>query len=161
MSLEQQAVETETPKRGRRSGGRAGNKRGSGAAIKQIPWSVPYNTDKPTEPLPPEGVEAVHDTAMRILEEIGIEFLNLEAVEILREAGCQISNETSESALVKMDRALVMEKIALAPSEFTLTPRNPDRQITVGGKHITFGNVSSPPNYSNLEEGRVIRKILK
>ncbi|MEM9280014.1 MAG: trimethylamine methyltransferase family protein [Pseudomonadota bacterium] len=156
MAIEEVETETEAPKRGRRAGGRAGNKRGKGAAIKQIPWSVPVNTDKPTEPLPPEGVEAVHDAAMRILEEIGIEFLNLEAVNILRDAGCDISNETEESALVKMDRALVMEKIALAPSQFTLTPRNKDRQITIGGKHITFGNISSPPNYSNLDEGRVI-----
>ena len=143
-----------TVRRGRRSGGRAGNKRGKGAVITQIPWTIPTNTDKPIEPLPPEGVEAIHDAAMKVLEEIGIEFLNLEAVEILRSAGCDISNETSESALVKMDRALVMEKIALAPSQFTLTPRNTDRQITVGGNHMVFGNVSSPPNYSNMDEGR-------
>ena len=154
MSVEEATAEPETSRRGRRSGGRAGNKRGKGAAIKQIPWSVPVNTDKPIEPLPPEGVEAIHDTAMRVLEEIGIEFLNLEAVNILREAGCDISNETGESALVKMDPALVMEKVALAPSQFTLTPRNPDRQITIGAKFMTFGNVSSPPNYSNLDEGR-------
>ncbi len=147
---------SETPKRARRSGGRSGNKRGKGAVISQLPWQIPVNTDKPTEPLPPDGVEAVHDAAMRILEEIGIEFLNMEAVNILRDAGCNISNETSESALIKMDRDLVMEKIALAPSEFTLTPRNPDRQIRVGGNHMTFGNVSSPPNYSNLDEGRKV-----
>ncbi|MEM9332647.1 MAG: trimethylamine methyltransferase family protein [Pseudomonadota bacterium] len=156
MSVEGSVTDAAAPKRGRRGGGRAGNKRGRGPAISQIPWSVPRITDKPTEPLPPEGVEAVHDAAMRILEEIGIEFLNLEAVEILRQAGCDISNQTSESALVKMDRALVLEKVALAPSKFTLTPRNPEKQITIGGNHITFGNISSPPNYSSLDEGRVI-----
>ena len=144
------ASEAPTPKKGRRSGGRAGNKRGQGAAISQIPWSIPYNSDAPIEPLPYEGVEAIHNNAMRVLEEIGVEFLNTEAVNMLREAGCDISNETEEGALVKMDRALVMEKIALAPSEFTITPRNPDKMIKVGGKHITFGNVSSPPNYSCL-----------
>ena len=154
MSVEE--IEVPAPKRGRRSGGRAGNKRGQGAAIKQIPWSVPLNTDKPIEPLPPEGVEAIHNAAMKILEEVGIEFLNLEAVEILKQAGADISNKTSESALVKMDRAMVMEKVALAPSQFTLTPRNPEKRITIGGKHITFGNVSSPPNYSNMDEGRQI-----
>jgi len=35
----------------------------------------------------------------------------------------------------------------------TLTPRNLDRQITVGGKHLLFGNVSSPPNYWDLSLG--------
>ena len=157
MSIEEISSAEETPKRTSRrtrGGGRAGNKRGQGAAIKQIPWSVPQNTDKPTEPLPPEGVEAIHDTAMKVLEEIGIEFLNLEAAEILKEHGAKLSNITSESALVKMDRGMVMEKLKDVPSQFTLTPRNPDRQITIGGNHMVFGNVSSPPNYSNLDEGR-------
>jgi len=154
MSTE--TVTEEGPKRGRRSGGRSGNKRGKGAAINQYPWSLPVNSDKPTEPLPPEGVEAVHEAAMRVLEEIGIEFLNIEAAEVLKAHGATLSKVTKESALVKMDRAMVMEKIKTVPEQFTLTPRNPDRQIIIGGKHMVFGNVSSPPNYSNLDEGRKI-----
>ncbi len=159
MSIEEAQTEGETPKRGGRrgrGGGRAGNKRGQGAAISQIPWSVPQNTDKPTEPLPPEGVEAIHDTAMRVLEEIGIEFLNLEAAEILKSHGAELSDITEESALVKMDRGMVMEKLKTVPSQFTITPRNVDREITIGGNYMTFGNVSSPPNYSNLDEGRKV-----
>ena len=112
------------------------------------------NTDNPIKPLPLEGVKAIHNTAMRILKEIGIEFLNLEAVNILRQAGCSVSNETSQGALIKMDRTLVMGKIALAPAKFSITPRNIDRKITVGGKHIVFGSVASPPNCSNLDRGR-------
>ena len=62
-------------RRTRRQGGRAANLRGQGAVISQLPWQIPVNSDQPTEPLPPEGIEAIHDTAMRILEEIGVEFL--------------------------------------------------------------------------------------
>ena len=64
------------PKR-RRSGGRAANtaKRLT-SDINQMPWRLPINTDRPTEPLDGDGVQAIHDGAMRILEEIGIEFLN-------------------------------------------------------------------------------------
>ena len=141
---------------GRRGGGRAGNTRGKGAVIQQIPWSIPVNLDKPTEPMPQEGVEAIHNNAMRILEEVGVEFLNKEAVDIFRKEGCTIENETESGALVKMDRAWVMEKIALAPESFNLTPRNPDREIIVGGNHITFGNVSSPPNCHDIDRGRRI-----
>jgi len=90
------------------------------------------------------------------LEEIGIEFLNIEAAEILKEHGATLFNITKESALVKMDRTMVMEKLKTVPEQFTLTPRNPDRQIIIGGNYMTFGNVSSPPNYSNLDEGRNI-----
>jgi len=139
------------PKR-RRSGGRAGNAaRRGGAVHDQMPWRLPINPDAPIEPLNEEGVQAIHDGAMRILEEIGIEFLNEESLELFREAGCKVEGEN-----VKMGRDWVMEMIAKAPSEFTLTPRNPDRQITLGGKHILFGNVSSPPNYFDLEIGKKV-----
>lgn len=136
-------------KRRSRTGGRAGaaTRRGT-AVIEQMPWAPPINTDRPTEPLGPEGVLAIHDGAMRILEEIGIEFLNHEALGILKKAGCTVDGEN-----VRMGRDFVMEWIAKAPSEFTLTPRNRDRQITVGGKNLVFGNVSSPPNYWDMELG--------
>lgn len=141
-------------KAGHRGGGRSGNSRGKGAAISQIPWKIPLNRDKPTEPLPPEGVEAIHNGVMHILEEIGIEFLNMEAVEIFRKEGCRISKETKTGALVKFDRHWIMEKIGHTPSSFTITPRNLDREIIIGDGHMVFGNVSSPPNFSNLDEGR-------
>ena len=140
----------ETATRRKRTGGRAGlaDRRG-GAVIEQMPWRVPINTDRPTEPLDDEGVAAIHDTAMRILEEVGIEFFNDEALAFFREAGC-----TVDEATVRMGRIWVMEMVAKAPSEFTLTPRNPDRTLTVGGKAMLFGNVSSPPNYWDLETGK-------
>ncbi len=132
-----------------RSGGREGNARRGGPAIRQYPWQTIINNDQPTEPIDAEGVEKIHATAMRVLEEIGIEFLNPEAAEILRQHGATVTGEN-----VRMGRDMVMEKIALAPSQFTLTPRNLDRQITIGSKHLIFGNVSSPPNCSDLDNGR-------
>lgn len=138
--------------RRRRGGGRAGNAaRRGGAVIEQMPWRIPVNLDAPTEPLRPEAVEAVHDAAMRILEEIGVAFLNEEALEIFREAGCDVDGE-----IVRMGRDFVMEMVGRAPASFTLTPRNPDRVLPVGGRHMLFGNVSSPPNYWDLELGRKV-----
>jgi len=136
----------------RRSGGRAGHATRRGTAIiEQMPWRIPQNLDRPTEPLTEEGVARLHDAAMRILEEIGVAFLNPEALEILRRAGCTIEGET-----VRMGRDMVMEMIAKAPAQFTITPRNPDRTIPIGGRSIVFGNVSSPPNYWDLEIGRKV-----
>ncbi|MEM8630289.1 MAG: trimethylamine methyltransferase family protein [Pseudomonadota bacterium] len=135
----------------RRSGGRAGNtRRSSGLAIAQMPWRNPHNTDRPTEPLDAEGVNAVHNAAMQILENIGIEFLNEESLEIFKEAGATVNGTN-----VRLGRDFVMEMVAKAPSEFTLTPRNPERTLRVGGDTILFGNVSSPPNYWDLETGKV------
>ncbi len=133
----------------RRGGGRSGNagRRGS-AAISQMPWRIPVNTDRPTEPLNEEGIQAIHNGAMQILEEIGIEILNAEALEIFREAGATINGEN-----VRVSREFIMEMIAKAPSQWTLTPRNPDRQLPVGGNNILFGNVSSPPSYWTINSG--------
>jgi len=139
-----------TRRAGSRGGGRAGNQRRTGGhAIEQMPWRIPVNPDRPTEPLDADGVQAIHKGAMRILSEIGIEFLNPEAVEILKKAGC-IVNGTN----VRMDENFVMEMVRKAPASFTITPRNPDRQVIIGGKHMVFVNVSSPPNVWDMERGK-------
>ena len=145
-------TETDIPKaktRRGRSGGRDGNTRRGGPAIRQSDWQNNVILDHPTEPIDQEGVEKIHNTAMRILEEIGIEMLNQEAIDVLKDHGAKV-----DGSKVFLDREFVMEKLALVPSEFTVTPRNLDRKITIGGKNIVFGNVSSPPNCSDIDTGR-------
>ena len=138
------------PKR-RRAGGRAGHAERAGTrAIDQMPWRIPVNPDRPIEPLDAEGVAAIHNGALHILKNIGIRFLNDEGLKILARAGCKIDGDT-----VRMDEDFVMEMLGRAPSEFTITPRNLARALPMGGKHILFGNVSSPPNYWDLERGKV------
>jgi trimethylamine---corrinoid protein Co-methyltransferase len=133
-----------------RGGGRAGAAERRGAAvIEQMPWRLPKNLDKPTEPLNEEGVQAIHEGAMRILEEIGIEILNTEALEIFREAGATINGTN-----VRVGRDWLMEMVGKAPGRWTMTPRNPDHELVMGDGHILFGNVSSPPSYWTLETGR-------
>ena len=138
--------------RRKRGGGRAGNAgRRGGSSILQLPWHLTTNIDMPTEPLNEEGVTAIHLGAMEILEEIGLEILNQEARDILKKAGCLVSGEN-----VKFDREFIMEMINQAPSKFDITPRNPEKKITVGGNKILFGNVSSPPNYWDT---KICRKV--
>jgi trimethylamine--corrinoid protein Co-methyltransferase len=116
-----------------------------------LPWEIPHNSDAPTEPLDQDQVEAIHLGAMRVLEEVGIEFLNDEALGVLKAAGCDVRDGETN---VRMDRALVAEYLQSVPPRFTITPRNAEREITVGGGYMTFGNVSSPPNCSDLDRGR-------
>jgi trimethylamine---corrinoid protein Co-methyltransferase len=131
----------------RRGGGRAGNagRRGT-EVISQMPWSIPINNDRPTEPLNDDGIQAIHNGAMEILEDIGIEILNDEALEIFREAGATINGQN-----VRVSREFIMEMVGKAPSEWTMTPRNPERALPVGGKAMLFGNVSSPPSYWSMD----------
>ena len=134
----------------RRAGGRAGNKERAGsAAVDQMPWRIPVNPDRPTEPLDEAGVQAIHRGAMKILRDIGIEFLNPDAVKILKEAGCTVNGTN-----IRMDEDFVMEMLGHAPETFTMTPRNVEREVIMGGKHMLFVNVSSPPNSWDLERGK-------
>lgn len=136
--------------RKRRAGGRAGNKSRAGSAvIEQMPWRLPVNPDRPIEPMDEDGVARVHRGTMRILKDIGIEFLNPEAVALLKQAGCKV-----EGTNIRMDEDFVMEMVGRAPETFTLTPRNPERELIMGGKYMLFGNVSSPPNAWDLERGK-------
>ena len=135
-----------------RSGGRSANTARRGTELfKQSSWRLPVNHDLPIEPLSEEGVQAIHSGAMNILENIGIEFLNEESRIIFAQAGCRVDGTN-----VKMDREWVMEMAGKAPSQFTITPRNPDHELIVGGKYILFGNVSSPPNYYDLDIGKKV-----
>lgn len=119
--------------------------------VDQRPWGQPRYVDAPTEPLDAEGVERIHDAAMRILEEIGIEFLHDEARQILADAGCEVAAGATN---VRMGRDFVMTQVAKAPSSFTITPRNPGHRVVIGDGHGAFGQVASPPNVSDLDQGR-------
>ncbi|MEM9523234.1 MAG: trimethylamine methyltransferase family protein, partial [Pseudomonadota bacterium] len=141
----------EAPARRRRGGRTAMAERRGMQIVAQMPWRQPINNDRPTAPLTEEGVQAIHEAAMEILEEIGIDILNDTALAILKRAGCK-----ADGHKVFLDRAFVMEMVAKAPSRWTLTPRNPDRKITIGGTYMAFGNVSSPPNYWDMELGRKV-----
>ena len=112
-----------------RPGGRSRNKRKSNPfSISQTPWSLPINNDNFIEPVSLEGVEKIHNTAMRILEDIGIEFINEEAKSILKKAGCKVDLNSDN---VKMDRNWVMEMIKNAPQEFEIIPRNKKNKVII------------------------------
>ncbi len=121
------------------------------SGFEQLPWRQLRFLDAPIEPLDEDGVERIHSAAMRILEEIGIDFLNQDAKEVFKHAGCDVDPSSDR---VRLDRVFVMERVAMAPAEITITPRNPERTITWGGRLTSFGNVSSPPNVADLDNGR-------
>jgi len=130
-----------------REGGRSANiSRRKRTLINQMPWRLPKNIDAPIEPIDEDGVRSIHDGAMKILSEIGIEFLNEDALKIFKTAGCSVDDQN-----VKMTEDFVMDMIALAPNKWTITPRNAAREIIVGENYLLFGNVSSPPNYWDYE----------
>jgi trimethylamine--corrinoid protein Co-methyltransferase len=76
----------------------------------------------------------------RIVSELGIEFLHDGAVEYLRNAGQEV-----EGQLVRFNPDWIMEQVAKAPHEFELQARNPERNVTIGGKNMVFSAVYGCP----------------
>ena len=103
------------------------------------------------EPLSEEQIFAIDDAAMRVLEEIGIEFLNEESKNYLKKAGCIVSSNSNN---VRMSREWVKEMVSFAPNEFKIFPRNEKNFVKIGGRNLAFVNVSSPPNVLDLDRGR-------
>lgn len=136
-----------------RSGRSANIQRQSAKALQQLPWQLPVIHDNFTEPLPPEGTAAIDHGAMRVLEEVGIVFLHDRALDIFHQAGAEVDFANKN---VRLSREMVRHYIAFAPETFTITPRNPDRVLNIGGRHVVFGPVGSPPNFSNSERGRQV-----
>ena len=107
------------------------------------------NRLKPYDILSGEDVEAIHEQAMTILEEIGVDFLHDRAREIFGSAGMAV-----DGMRVRFDRGFVMEMAAKTPSTFTLQARNPMRTVTLGGDNMVTAPVYGPPFITDLERGR-------
>lgn len=119
--------------------------------IHQTPWKQPYNRFPPLEVVSADELEMIHEASLEVLEEIGLEVMSDRALGLFKAAGAKVDWGRQH---VWIDRGIIAAALATVPREFTLTPRNPARAVTYGGRNIAFGTVGGPPNCSDLEGGR-------
>jgi trimethylamine--corrinoid protein Co-methyltransferase len=133
----------ETSRRGRRAtAGRTGH-------IAQLPRRKVARAFPPMALLSTDEIESIHHASLKVLAEIGMDFMLPEARDILRKAGAKIEGER-----VRFDPALIEEAMSSAPARFTLHARNPANTAEIGGPNILFGTVGSPPSCFDAEGGR-------
>lgn len=129
-------------------------RRGGAALVSAEPrrdWRRIERAPTPIEILPQAHIDAIHEASLRLLAEIGIEFMGEAARDVFRRAGADVDEE---SQLVRIPGDLVMQAIAQAPSSFSITPRNPLRRLDVGGDHVNFSLVAGPPFVHDRINGR-------
>lgn len=126
---------------GRREGGRS-------RLPEQKPFAQPRLRLRPTEVVSDDELEAIHRASLRILSDIGMNFLDPESRDLLRAAGADVDPDGER---VRFDPELVMELVSTCPSEFTLHARNPAHSLHIGGDWMAFGSVASPPNLVGLD----------
>lgn len=135
----------------RRSGGRRSKvARGSGG-VAQLPWQSVRNPYPPMQLLDEERMQRLHDASMRILSELGIRVMSERVMDLFATAGAIVDREDK---IIRVDESLVCEALRAVPSSFTLTSRNPEKQVHLGGNSLVFGLVAGPPNVHDRINGR-------
>lgn len=122
-----------------------------GAGLRQLPWREIVNGYPCLEVLSADQVEAIHEASMDLLERQGMRVLHEGARALLAGAGAAVDEA---SQMVRFDRAMVAEYVALAPREFTLHARNPAKNFRLGGRHLAFTSVGGPAYCNDLDRGR-------
>ena len=135
-----------------RQHGRSGGHAGRQALRARAPAIGRWRTAREIpvyELVSPEGIERLHDASMTILEEVGVEVRDAEAVALWRAAGARI-----EGMRVRIPRELAMETLAKAPAQFTQHARNPKRSVTIGGNHTVFAPTYGSPFVRGFDNER-------
>ena len=120
-------------------------------SVSQVKFYQPRLNIPPTAYVSEDELQSIHDKSIEILEKIGIQCTNENALEFFKKAGAEIDYNTQ---IVKINREMVFNAIASSPSSFTIHSRNPDKNLIMGDGYISFSSVGSAPNSSDLDNGK-------
>jgi trimethylamine--corrinoid protein Co-methyltransferase len=130
-------------------------RRGSGGTVAPEVRRPDYrhlkNPFRPQPVFTDEQIARIHDTALRVLEELGLKVLLPEARAIYR-AGGALVNEDSQ--MVRIGRDIVAEALRNTPRSFVLRGGDRSRDITMELGTLSFMAGAGCPNVTDLERGR-------
>ena len=98
-----------------------------------------------------DEVAYIHETALAYLQRSGLRVLLPEARRGFATAGAMVDDAEE---MVRFDVDHLRSLLSLAPPEFTITARNPQRSVTLGGSHLMLLPVAGPPYASDRLHGR-------
>ena len=117
----------------RGTGGRAGRHERRAAPLPINP-APPGPVGGQYKPLQAGEIDAIIDTALNLLEQLGIGDVPGRLADLFQAAGAKF-----EGGRVYIPRSLVFQAIEAAPKTSTLHGRDPARSITVGGQNVHYG----------------------
>ncbi len=94
-------------------------------------------------------VEEIHNTSMKLLANVGVEFPDDEAIAVFQKHGVKTNGH-----IVYLDEKQVMKALETAPAQFTIHARNPDRDVTVGDGEPVFAPAYGAPFIIDPEVGK-------
>ena len=94
-------------------------------------------------------VQAIHNTSMKLLIEIGILFPEESAIKIFRDCGFKV-----EGQKVFFREEQIMEAVKNVPTQFSLHGRNPERDVTIGDGNPVFAPGYGAPFLVDVQTGK-------
>lgn len=96
-----------------------------------------------------EEIAKIHEISLEVLQKEGVDFHNEEARNLFKENGARVEGKT-----VYIPARMIEEQLKLAPASFNMYARNPDRKVTIGGKHTVLAPGYGSPFVMNMETGK-------
>lgn len=102
------------------------------------------------KPLTEEAVQMIHQTVLRIIEEVGFQVHSDTGLELFKGAGAWVDEE---KRLVRLPQKKAIEIIEMAPSEVKLCGRDEKHDILLGGNRVYTGTGGTALNVYHQETG--------
>ena len=98
-----------------------------------------------------DQIAAMHDTALQMLQELGIKVLLPEARQIFARAGARVDETTQ---MVYLGRDIIAEALSTAPRSITARAATRERDLLLELGSLTFQCGAGAPHATDLERGR-------
>lgn len=108
------------------------------------------------KPLKEAEIAQIYETAIRLLEELGVGEVPDRLRDLFVAAGATFTNDR-----IFLPRALIEQAIQMAPEHFMLHAREPARSIQVGGDSVHFGTGGAAVQTFDLSSGTYRASTLK
>lgn len=128
---------------------RRGSRRGP--PPRQVNYRQLRNPFPPMAVFSEDRIAAMHDAALKVLEELGVKVLLPEARRYFRAAGAAVDEE---SQMVRIGRDVVAEALKTAPKSITVRGAVPKRDIVLELGSLVFQPGAGAPHATDLTRGR-------
>ncbi len=122
---------------------------GPAAPQRKVDYRNLRNPFPPMEVFSADQISAMHDTALRTLEELGIRVLLPEAVELFRKAGARV-----EAEMVYIGRDIISAALETAPKSITGRAGARERDVLLELGTLVFQPGAGAPHATDLVRGR-------
>lgn len=128
-----------------------GRRQKAAPAIRAVNYRQLRNPFTPQSVFSEDEIAKLHDSAMRVLEELGIKVLLPEARAFFKAAGAKVDEPEQ---MVYLGREIVEDAVARAPRSFALQGAIPERDLQMELGTLAFQTGAGAPNVTDLKRGR-------